>query len=105
MDPIAHPTKTDHFPIVTILELPQKQINPKPTYDFHMADWEDVIENLRIHLMEIPGPAPLLNDKSFQKATKDLTEALQDTIWTRIEIKRLVPQSRHWWNVDLKRMK
>ena len=51
--------KTNHFPIVTLLELPQERIVPKPTYDFRMADWEDILENLHIRLMDIPGPAPL----------------------------------------------
>ena len=32
------PTKTDHFPIATLLELPQERIVSKPTCDFRMAD-------------------------------------------------------------------
>ena len=59
-----------------------------------MADWEDVLENLSIHLTEIPGPAPLCDDESFQKAAKDLMEVLQDTIWTRVELECPVPQSQ-----------
>ena len=93
VDPSARPTKMDHFPIISILDLPQERIILKPTYNFLMADWEDVLENLSIRLTEIPGPAPLRDDKSFQKAAKDLMEVLQDTIWTRVELKRPVPQS------------
>ena len=59
VDAEACPTKTDHFPITTLLELPQERIVSKPTYNFRMADWEDVLENLHIRLMDIPGPAPL----------------------------------------------
>ena len=87
MDPRARPTKTDHFPIITILELLQECIKPKPTYDFCMADWEDVLENLSICLTDIPALAPLRDDESFQRVAKDLTEVLQDTIWTRVELK------------------
>lgn len=34
VDARARPTKTDHFPIITVLELPQDRIKPKRTYDF-----------------------------------------------------------------------
>ena len=34
VDPSAHPTKMDHFPIISILELPQERIILKPTCDF-----------------------------------------------------------------------
>ena len=71
MDARARPTKTDHFPIITILELPQDRIKPRPTYDFRLADWFDVLENLSIRLTEIPAPAPLQDDESFQRAVKD----------------------------------
>ena len=86
--------KTDHFLVITILELPQDRIKPNPTYDLRMADWVDVLENLRIRLTEITDPAPLHDEVSFQRVVNDLTEVLQDTIRTRVEIKKPVPQSR-----------
>lgn len=59
VDVRAWPMKTDHFPIITILELPQERIKPKPAYNFRTANWSDILENLSIRLTEIPGPAPL----------------------------------------------
>jgi len=94
---------TDHFPLFTTLKLPQDRVKPKPTYDFKMADWEDVLENLSIRFSEIPNPKPLLNDQSFQKAIGDLTGVLQDTIRTRVKLRQPTPQSRRWWNSDLKK--
>src|SRR5437016_362047 len=52
-------------------------------------------------MAEIPDPAPLLNDRSFQKAVEDLTAVLQDTIHTRIKLKWPAPQSHRWWNSEL----
>jgi len=103
VDARARPTKTDHFPIITILELPQDRVKQKPTYDFRMADWEDILENLSIRLAEIPDPTPLLDDLSFQQAVDNLTGVLQDTIRTRVKLKQPVPQSRRWWNSDLEK--
>ena len=101
----ARPTKTDHFPIITVLELPQERVRPTPSYDFRMADWDDFRENLQIRLTEIPEPRPLLNEDEFRKAALDLTEALQDTIRTRIEIKKPAPHSRRWWTSELSTLK
>ncbi|KAF8964629.1 hypothetical protein BDZ97DRAFT_1659967, partial [Flammula alnicola] len=105
VDPRARPTKTDHFPIITILDLPQSRVLPKPTYDFRMADWEDFRENLEIRLAEIPEPTPLLTDDLFQQAVADLTGVIQDTIRTRIKIKKPSPQSKRWWNSELSAIK
>ena len=105
IDARACPTKTDHFPIVTILELPQERIKLKPMYDFRLTDWEDVLENLSIRLTEIPEPALLRDDESFQQAVKDLMEALQDTIRTRVKLKKPILQSQCWWNSDLDDMR
>ena len=57
VDAWAQPMKTDHFPIITILELPQERIKPKLAYNFQTANWSDILENLSIRLTEIPGPA------------------------------------------------
>src|SRR6267378_112714 len=80
VDAQAHPTTTDHFPIVTILELPQDRVKQKPIYNFQMAKWEDILENLSIQLAKIPDPTPLLNDQSFQQAVNNLTGVIQDMI-------------------------
>ncbi|KAF8955966.1 hypothetical protein BDZ97DRAFT_1592408, partial [Flammula alnicola] len=105
VDPRARPTKTDHFPIITTLDLPQSRVLPKLTYDFKMADWIDFRENLEIRLAEIPEPAPLLTDTLFQQAVADLTGVIQDTICTRIKIKKPSLQSKRWWNSELSAIK
>jgi 6-phosphogluconate dehydrogenase len=59
-----------------------------------MAEWVDFLKSLHAQLVEIPNTGPLLNDQSFEQAIHNLTEALRDTIQTRIKLKRPVPQSR-----------
>jgi hypothetical protein len=66
-----------------------------------MVDWPDFLENLHIRMAEIPDPAPLLDDQSFQQAINDLTSILQDTIRTRIKLKHPTPQFQCWWNSKL----
>jgi hypothetical protein len=51
---------TDHFPIITILELPQTRVKPSLAYDFRAAEWADFLENLHLWLAEIPDAAPCL---------------------------------------------
>ena len=105
VDPKHRPPCTDHFPIVTEINLPQEHIIEAPSYNFREVDWEDFKENLMARLADIDPPHPLTTDLQFQKAAKDLTEAIQDTIRTRVKIRRPRPDSKRWWNSDLKELK
>jgi hypothetical protein len=105
VDPGSRPPHTDHFPIATEINLPQEYITEAPSYNFREANWEDFRDNLKARLTDISVPCPLTTDSQLQKAAKELTEAIQDTIRTRIEVKRPRPESKRWWNSELKRLK
>jgi len=85
---------TDHFSIATYIDLPQKHIVFKALYNFRAMDWEDFQENLASQLLKIPPPQPLTTKQQFQEATKDLTEAIQDTICTRVPENKLCLYSK-----------
>ncbi len=99
------PLATDHFPILTTISLPQARITEPPSYDFRNADWDDFRENLASRLEEVPEPAPITSERQLHEVLKGITSALQDTIRTRIKIRRPRPDSKRWWNSDLKKMK
>jgi len=105
VDPSIRPPATDHFPIATYIDLPQERIAFKTSYNFRATDWEDFQENLAIRLLEIPPPQPLTTTQQFQEAATDLTEAIQDTICTRVPENKPCPYSKRWWSNDLSRKK
>jgi hypothetical protein len=99
------PPSTDHFPIVTILELLQDRVKPSPSWNFRMVDWESFTEGLAHKLEAIPPPTDLNNKIDVQTAARDLTFALQKTIEEHIQVSKFCPHSKQWWNSDLQALK
>ena len=105
VDVYLQPPCTDHFPIVTILDLPQNRVEPVLTRNFRTADWESFVEGLQENLVKIPLPTNLESEEEVQKAVKDLTSVLQQTIEDRIPVSKPCPHSKRWWNSELQALK
>ena len=99
------PTSTDHFPIVTHIDLPQARIRPDPSYNFRTADWEEFRKTLKEKLDAIPRPAPILDPNQLADAGNSLTRALQETIEEKITKSKPRPDAKRWWNGDLTAMR
>lgn len=105
VDAYLQPPCTDHFPIVTILELPQVRTEPQLSRNFRMVDWEAFNECLQANLLEIPLPGILETEEDIQLAAKDLTVSIQRTIEDQIPLSKPCPHSKRWWNSDLQSLK
>ena len=57
------------------------------------------------NLEDIPPLTALKSKKDIQTTAKDLTTVLQKTIEERIQVSKLRPHSKHWWNSDLQSLK
>jgi hypothetical protein len=104
-DPSLRPPCTDHFPIVTILTLPQKKSNPAPRYNFREVDWDGFRKTLTKKLAKNPKPAPLLNGTQLNKAADEIMNALQETVEESVKRSKPRPHSKRWWTSDLKKMR
>ncbi|KAF8156804.1 hypothetical protein B0H34DRAFT_770363 [Crassisporium funariophilum] len=102
VNPGARPIKTNHFTIITIIDLPHKCTTPPPAYNFRATDWEDFYQNLEIQLQDIPKPKALPTEDTLIRVVDNLTATLQDTIRTRVPLQRQCPKSKRWWTSDLK---
>ena len=54
VDPTIRPTATDHFPVVTHIQLPQERINAPLSYNFRETDWEEFKKKLEPKLGRTP---------------------------------------------------
>ena len=72
------PAFTDHFSIVTNIDLPHTQIPSDPSYNFRTADWDD-----------------------FKEAGNNLTQALLQTIEETITRCKPCLDAKRWWNREL----
>jgi Endonuclease/Exonuclease/phosphatase family len=96
---------TDHYPIISIIDLPVHHQETPSHPDFRMADWETFNSNLSAQLTNFPPPAPLACKTDFNRASANLTEAIQGAIHTTIPIQRPCPHTKRWWTLDLKKMR
>jgi hypothetical protein len=105
VDPSLRPTSTNHFPILTNIQLPQERIDSPPTHNFREVDWNNYRQKLRARLLTTPDP-PIIEDiAQLSKAAELLTQAIQDTIQDQIPKTKPRPDTKRWWNGDLKRLK
>jgi hypothetical protein len=88
IDAFLQPPCTDHFPIVTILDLPQERTVPTPTRNFRMVDWELFNIRLQTNLESIPPPSELKTEEEVQAAARDLMNAIQQTIKEQVEVSK-----------------
>jgi hypothetical protein len=104
---LAHlrPTSTDHFPILTVIDLPQTRIPPDPSYNFRIADWEEIKKTLTLKLDLLPQAMPIENLQQLEEAGANLTKAIQETIEERVTRCKPRPDAKRWWNEELTAMR
>ena len=105
VDTRLQPPKTDHFPIVTILDIPQKRLPPPERYNFKKADWVKFRRCLEDKVVALPEPTEITDEIHLERAAAELTEALQGAMQDTIEKTREPPDAKRWWNGELRKMK
>jgi ribonuclease HI/endonuclease/exonuclease/phosphatase family metal-dependent hydrolase len=101
VDAALKPTSTDHFPVLTHIQLPQERINTPPSFNFRETDWDEFRRKLKPRLRRSPDKPVITNAEQLNKAVESLTQALQETIQEVVKRSRPRPDSKRWWNGDL----
>jgi hypothetical protein len=101
----SRPTSTDHFPIVTCIDLPQSRIPPDPSFNFRTVDWDDFRGTLSKKIDDLPHQGPIRDAEQLNEAGSNLTRAIQETISEKVTSSKPRPDSKRWWNGDLSKMR
>jgi ribonuclease HI/exonuclease III len=105
VEPGMRPPCTDHFPIVTVLTLNQPRTSATANLNFREVDWEVFRRTLKEALKQIPDPMPIASETLLTQAAKNLTGAIQTAIAACVKRSKPRPDSKRWWNRDLKKMR
>ncbi|KAH8092209.1 hypothetical protein BXZ70DRAFT_1001870 [Cristinia sonorae] len=102
--PHLQPPKTDHFPVVTHLDVtpPPARTRRRRKWS-EVAVWDDYTEALEERLPRCPNEEEEIG--SVGNLRKELTEvmkALQGAAEKTVKYSRPPPLMRRWWNKDLK---
>jgi ribonuclease HI len=99
------PNSTDHFPIATIIDIPQRRSNTIGRGNFRDVEWDSFRKRLTEKMTHLPAATAIVNEDQLREATGKLVKAIQDTIEEEVKIGRPRPESKRWWNSDLKEMR
>ena len=105
MDSYLQPLCTDHYPIITIIDIPQDRKEPKISYNYRTTDWAAFRVQLTLNLEMIPLPNIIENNEELQQAANNLTDAIQRTIKEQVPVSKPCPHSKRWWNSELRDLK
>ena len=95
------PTCTDHFPIVTLLTIPQAHTPITTNLNFRDVDWEAFHKVLKEKLASIPDPETISTGEQLKAACDNLTSTIQATIASCVKRSAPRPDSKRWWSRDL----
>ncbi|THU85973.1 hypothetical protein K435DRAFT_616598, partial [Dendrothele bispora CBS 962.96] len=102
--PEQRPPKTDHIPIITILDLQQPVNRHKPAPNWKKANWKAINEFLEANAHQILGPPiEFTTEEEYKEACENM-DKLRQTIEgneTLVPSTKPSPQQCRWWNNEL----
>jgi hypothetical protein len=96
---------TDHYSIVTEIDLPQTRTSTEPSRNYRETDWDSFRAHLKAQLEEAHIPRVANSAEDIDSIATTLTVSLQSAIKLHVPINKPCPHSKRWWNSDLKKMK
>ncbi|KAI0365272.1 hypothetical protein BV20DRAFT_954576, partial [Pilatotrama ljubarskyi] len=98
------PTKTDHYLIQTVFDVPTTEAPRQPRKDFRCVDWADFDAALAAKLIARAFPAMIASAAVFNTVLEQLMADLQSMIADHILDTPATPYAKCWWSVELSQM-
>lgn len=95
------PIITDHFPIISILDLQPERIITAQRLNFRDVEWDNFKEALSSHLDKHPPPANIHSIDEFETAFAHLTQSIAKTVEDHVPKTKQSPYAKRWWSNDL----
>ncbi|KAF9439540.1 hypothetical protein P691DRAFT_690451 [Macrolepiota fuliginosa MF-IS2] len=105
VDATWRPPCTDHFPIITVINLPTMKTKPKPSYNFKMMEWVKFQEELEKRLLELQDPGEINLVSDLEEQIECLTRILQESIEAVVPVVKVCSHMKRWWNRELETLK
>ena len=106
--PELRPPRTDHYPIVTELQVDVQRTEPRTFRNFRKVDWPRFRTTLAVHLEDITLPLHSGNISSipdFDDTLAQLMTALRATIDEEVPETRPPPYAKRWFSKELNDMR
>jgi ribonuclease HI len=100
--PADRPPRTDHFPIMSVLDVHPAITATEPRPDFRKADWKKLKETLNQHLSILSPPQDILTKASFDQRLELINQVIAYAVSEHVPISKPCPRSKRWWTPELK---
>ncbi|CAA7269138.1 unnamed protein product [Cyclocybe aegerita] len=107
MEPEWRPVCTDHFPIMSTINIQMQSNMPRPRRNFRETDWEEFRQELKKGLEKIERPREFKEgeEEAFESARRELERVVIETIEKVVPMTNPTPYAKRWWTKDLTKMR
>jgi Endonuclease-reverse transcriptase len=93
-DDAARPVRTDHYPIITQLDIHTPKATWAARRNFRLVDWPELVKTLKNDLTNLPPPTEIKNVQMFTDRLKVLNETIQKAIEGQFKLTKPSPYSK-----------
>ncbi|OJT13951.1 hypothetical protein TRAPUB_9490 [Trametes pubescens] len=99
--PSLRPPRTDHYPILTALDLAAPPSELVPGYNYARADWEALEHAMREGFEGLPPPRELRSVEEFDRVLSAVTDIFSRAVAQHIPRRKPSPYQKRWWSDNL----
>ncbi|KAJ6491451.1 hypothetical protein C8R47DRAFT_1176966 [Mycena vitilis] len=103
--PELRPNKTDHMPVIQVLDLRVTALQHVPRPLFRKVIWSDFREDLLTRLEGMARPERYDNVDGLERAIRQLEEAVRATINATVKMSTPSPYMKRWFTATLRDMR
>ncbi|KAG2049734.1 hypothetical protein BDR06DRAFT_687686 [Suillus hirtellus] len=95
------PVNTDHFPIISILNLSVDQNPPTQRWNFCKTEWPTFRKALKEELEKIPPPREIQSADEFYTRLRQIQQILIQVVENKVPKTHPSPFAKRWWTEEL----
>ena len=103
--PQWRPQKTDHMPIISVLEIEPERIIHTDKFNYKLMDWEEFRITLGESLAKLEAVEEILSEEQLHSKIVLLDGVIKEAVQKHVPLTRLSPYTKRWWNKDLAKLK
>ncbi|SJL06791.1 uncharacterized protein ARMOST_10133 [Armillaria ostoyae] len=101
VDHAAQPPRTDHFPIISTIDISPPRSDFEPRRNFRKVEWQKFYDTLKERLNTLPPPSEIEDNEQMYRMLGDLNNIVQEVIDKYVPWTKPSPYAKRWWTPEL----
>ncbi|KAJ7348025.1 hypothetical protein DFH08DRAFT_637587, partial [Mycena albidolilacea] len=99
--PARVPGTTDHFPVISVINLVPPVKVKEERWDWWSTDWEELNEVLEKELEAVPDPDGYATGQEVEDTIEAFDAAVWHAVGAVVKKTKVTTHSKHWWTAEL----